>query len=151
MGGTQADIGYSIAAGTGGVFSTGGFREVVDFDPTTGLSNLTSAGLADVYVQRLTDNLITAIKEKETYNISIIPNPNNGSFSVVLNNTITGSAAISIYNATGLKVYELGNIDTTGKVEKTIDLGAVESGIYTMIIRGQNKVFFKKLIVTGNE
>lgn len=151
MGGAQADIGYSIAAGTGGVFSTGGFGEVADFDPTAGIFNLTSAGLADVYVQRLSDNPVTAINEKETGNISIFPNPNNGSFSVFMNNTITGSAAISIYNATGLKVYELGNIDATGKVEKTIDLGAVESGIYTMIIRGQNKVFLKKLIVTGNE
>ncbi len=151
MGGAQADIGYSIAAGTAGVFTTGGFKEVVDFDPTAGIFNLTSAGLNDAFVQKLFDNPVTVINEKETGNISIFPNPNNGSFSVFMNNTITGSAAISIYNATGLKVYELGNIDATGKVEKTIDLGAVESGIYTMIIRGQNKVFFKKLIVTGNE
>lgn len=149
MGSTQADIGYSVAAGTGGVLSTGGFREVADFDPTAGTFNLTSAGLADVYVQRLSDNPITTINEKETSNISIFPNPNDGCFSVVMNNTITGSVAISIFNATGLRVYDLGFIKATGPVAKTIDLGAVESGMYTMLIRGQNEVFFKKLIVTG--
>lgn len=151
MGGAQADIGYSVAAGTGGVFSTGGFRELADFDPTAGIFNLNSAGLADVYVQRLTDNPITAIKEKETSNISIFPNPNNGSFSVFMNNTRNESVTVSIYNATGLKVYELGNIDATEQVEKTIDLGAVDSGIYTMVIQDKNSRIFKKLIVAGKE
>lgn len=151
MGGAQADIGYSIAAGTAGVFTTGGFKELVDFDPTAGIFNLTSAGLNDAFVQKLSDNPVTVINEKETGTISIFPNPNTGCFSVALNNIISESVTISIYNATGLKVYEVCIPEMTGPVTKTIDLGSVANGIYTMIIQGQNARICKKLIVTGKE
>jgi hypothetical protein len=148
MGGSQADIGYAIAAETGAVLSTGNFREMVDFDPTPGIFDLTSAGLDDVFVQKLSDDPVTVINEKKSDNISILPNPNNGIFSVVLNNYINESITISIYNATGLKVYELRKPEVTGLVT-TIDIGCVEDGLYTVVIHGQHSRIIKKLIVTG--
>ena len=46
LGGTLNDVGYSIALDTSGnVYTTGFFRDTVDFDPGAGTFNLTPAGI----------------------------------------------------------------------------------------------------------
>jgi len=50
----SSSIGNSITVdGTGNVYVTGYFYHTVDFDPGTGITNLTSAGMADVFVLKL--------------------------------------------------------------------------------------------------
>jgi PKD repeat protein len=54
MGGWDTDIGYSIAIDTNeNVYSTGYFKSTVDFNPNTGLFNLTSNGNQDIFIQKL--------------------------------------------------------------------------------------------------
>ncbi len=54
MGGTANDEGRSTATDIfGNVYTTGYFQGTVDFDPGTGVSNLTSAGGLDVFVSKL--------------------------------------------------------------------------------------------------
>ena len=54
MGGTNYDVGYSIATRSNtSVIITGYFQGTVDFDPGTGISNLISSGGADVFVTGL--------------------------------------------------------------------------------------------------
>jgi hypothetical protein len=53
-GGTSADQGRSIVLdGPGNVYTTGSFFGSADFDPGAGTSNLTSAGLTDVFISKL--------------------------------------------------------------------------------------------------
>ncbi|MEP7230897.1 MAG: SBBP repeat-containing protein [Ginsengibacter sp.] len=48
------DFGYSIAVDAGGnVYTTGYFPGTADFDPDTGVYNLTSAGATDIFVSKL--------------------------------------------------------------------------------------------------
>ncbi len=57
MGGSSTDIGHSITIdGGGNVYTTGYFRETVDFDPGTGVQNLTSTGWDDIFIQKLDAN-----------------------------------------------------------------------------------------------
>jgi hypothetical protein len=59
FGGSSSDYLKSITFdSSGNIYTTGGFRDTVDFDPGAGTANLTSAGSADVFVLRLssTDN-----------------------------------------------------------------------------------------------
>jgi len=55
MGGTSTDVGLSIALdGSGNAYTTGFFGGTADFDPCTGISNLTSAGSDDIFVAKYT-------------------------------------------------------------------------------------------------
>jgi hypothetical protein len=57
MGGGFVDIGNSIMVDSvGNIYTIGVFQGTVDFDPDTGISNLTSHGGRDVFVQKLDAN-----------------------------------------------------------------------------------------------
>src|SRR3990172_9145046 len=54
LGGTDDDRGLGVAVdGSGNVYVTGLFSATADFDPGGGISNLTSAGLTDVFVWKM--------------------------------------------------------------------------------------------------
>ncbi len=54
LGGTATDVGNSIAYDdAGNVYTTGGFLNTVDFDPGSGIYNLTSSGNRDIFIQKL--------------------------------------------------------------------------------------------------
>jgi len=57
MGGMYDDHGLSIATDDdGSVYTTGYFNETADFDPGTGVQNLTSLGYLDMFIQKLDTN-----------------------------------------------------------------------------------------------
>lgn len=54
MGGTDESGGISIAVDdSGNVYTTGSFWGIIDFDPSDETSNLTSMGLADIFISKL--------------------------------------------------------------------------------------------------
>lgn len=54
FGGTASDEGQSISIDAlGNVYTTGSFQGTVDFDPGTGISNITSEGGNDIFVQKM--------------------------------------------------------------------------------------------------
>jgi hypothetical protein len=57
MGGSRSDQGNGIAIGSSGdIYMTGIFEGTSDFDPSTSVSNLTSAGNSDIFVSKLDSN-----------------------------------------------------------------------------------------------
>jgi len=61
MGGTSDDRGYSITTNAGGnIYTTGFFKGTVDFDPGNGITNLTSAGNEDIFIQKLSQCIPSA-------------------------------------------------------------------------------------------
>ena len=53
MGGSLYDAGTSTTDSLGNVYTTGYFRDTVDFDPGVGTLNLISAGASDIFIQKL--------------------------------------------------------------------------------------------------
>ena len=54
FGGTGTDSGNSITVdGSGNAYTTGQFKDTIDFDPAAGTYNLSSNGDDDVFVQKM--------------------------------------------------------------------------------------------------
>ncbi len=107
MGGTSDDMGYSISSDyQGNVFTIGEYYSTVDFDPGAGLSQLTSEGLEDVFVQKL---------------------KRNGDFIWAKSIGGTGSE-----RGTSLANDQIGNVYLTGYYIGTVDFNP-NGGVYNLI------------------
>lgn len=118
------NYGFSIALGpNGGVYTTGSFTGIADFDPGMGTHNLTAMGGQDVFIQKLdTDgNFIWAKSMGGTL------------YDVGLSITVDPD----------------GNIYTTGAFEKTVDFDP-GTGTYNLTALGLNDIFIQKLDANGN-
>lgn len=125
MGTSSDESGNAICFVSSSVYTTGKFSGTVDFNPGTGTANLTSAGGADVFVQKL-----------------------DATGNYLLSAAFGGSNSDEAYS---LFVDGSGNIHTTGVFEGTADCDP-GSGTYTITSSGTSDNFVHKMdqsIVTG--
>ncbi len=125
IGGTSVDEGYFITIdGAGNVYTTGDFRDTVDFDPGAGVYNLISdTESADIFLSKLdsSGNFIWAKRmggKNNDYGISIT-------------------------------IDEAGSVYVTGVFIDTVDFDP-GTGIYNIISTGQMDIFICKLDSSGN-
>jgi len=124
LGGTNQDLGASLAVdASGNVYITGYFSGTVDFDPGAGTSNLTSAGLDDVFFAKYNSNgdLLWA------------KNIGGSSFDY--------GEAIILDNS--------GNIYLTGFFQNTVDFDP-GAGTFNLTSRGGEDIFFAKYDSNGD-
>jgi hypothetical protein len=124
MGGTSEDYGRSITTdASGNVYTTGTFRGTADFDPSSGTTNLTSAGNQDIFIQKLdaSGNLLWAKAM--------------GGTSVDYGYSITTDAS--------------GNVYTTGFFDGTADFDP-SAGTTNLTSAGEYDIFIQKLDASGN-
>jgi hypothetical protein len=124
MGGTFNDYGNSISTdASGNIYTTGYFNGTVDFDPSAGTYNLTSAGNADIFIQKLgTDGNFVWAKAM-------------GGTDYDEGNSISTDAS--------------GNIYTTGYFNGTVDFDP-SAGTYNLTSAGYDDIFVQKLDTDGN-
>nr|WP_242033465.1 SBBP repeat-containing protein [Phormidium sp. FACHB-592] len=124
LGGSDIDAPTDISVdGSGNVYTTGRFLGTADFDPGSGITNLTSGGGNDIFISKLDAN---------------------GNF--VWAKRIGGS---SNDYANGISVDGSGNVYTTGSFLDTVDF---DPGTGTMNLNstGSSDVFVSKLDANGN-
>ncbi|RJX19731.1 MAG: hypothetical protein C4563_07445 [Desulfobulbus sp.] len=123
MGGTADDYGYGILVdGGGNIYTTGYFKNTVDFDPGQGTANLSSASVnvEDIFISKL---------------------DNNGTF--VWAKTIGGTSADV---GLGISLYSTGNVYLTGWFQGTVDFGAEQ----LTSAGGSRDIYVSKLDSSGN-
>lgn len=123
MGGLTEDRGYSIDVDiSGNIYSTGLFSDTGDFDPNSGVFNLTSIGQQDVFIHKMSQPPV-GIQEYNSKNnsISLYPNPTTNNLTI----ETTKPTNISIANLLGQELFN-------SKIEKsqTIDVSFLSNGIY---------------------
>lgn len=119
MGGTDADLGFSLRIDAGGnVYSTGRFNGTADFNPGAGIDNLTSNGATDIYLSKLDAN---------------------GDFIWVKGIGGTGNDAGKSLDLDGI-----GNIYTTGTYFGTVDFDP-GTGVSNLTSNGSDDIFVVKL------
>lgn len=124
MGGIGGDIGYGIEVDDfGNVYSTGFFRDTVDFDPGPGVFNLYAAGIRDVFIQKL-DSAGNFLWAKNIGGVS-----GDEGFSMTLGNS--------------------GSIYVTGLFSGMVDFDP-NSGTSILSSQGGSDIFLLKLDSNGN-
>ncbi|SVE51796.1 uncharacterized protein METZ01_LOCUS504650, partial [marine metagenome] len=124
FGGTSTESGYGAVDSSGNVYTTGTFRNTVDFDPGAGTANLTSNGIYDVFVSKLdsSGNYVWAKSFGGT------------------NSDVGRSVAVD----------SSGNVYTTGYFKSTPGDFDPGSGTANLTSNGVHDVFVSKLDSSGN-
>jgi len=124
MGGSSSDEGYSITTdASGNVYTTGIFYGIADFDPSSGTTNLTSAGANDIFIQKL-----------------------DASGNLVWAKAIGGS---SYDYGSSITTDAYGNVYTTGYFAATADFDPSTTGTTNMTSAGGYDIFVAKYSQTG--
>ena len=87
-----------------------------------------------------------AISDLSKAGISIHPNPTKGMIN--LDFSQSRSAEISIYDATGKRIYD--KQLSIGNKQLKVDLSTFESGIYMVAIRVDGELYASKILVSSN-
>lgn len=83
FGGSSNDIGYAIDLDpTGNIHTTGFFETTVNFDPVGGITNLSSLGLSETFVQKLSPVILGMGEFENGMQVSVYPNPSTGNVIV---------------------------------------------------------------------
>jgi hypothetical protein len=142
MGGTNDDVGHSIAVdASGNVYTTGYFEGTVYFDPSAGAFNISSAGGNDIFVYKIsqpTTGLSVNLFDKE---FIIYPNPTNGQINILLGEN-TSKTEVIVRNYLGQEVFRKSYIPTN-IIELTIE---GEAGLYLIEIRENDKKAVMKVV-----
>ena len=94
----------------------------------------------------VTATILTGIDEYSQTNIEIFPNPNNGEFTIAINNIPDEAYKMVIVNTIGQEVYSE-SIMNTNNYNKTFYFKNLSKGIYSLKLLGKNSVLYKKMII----
>ncbi|MBU2921533.1 T9SS type A sorting domain-containing protein [Winogradskyella psychrotolerans] len=87
-----------------------------------------------------------SVKDSELDNLSIYPNPNNGTFNIGFNPKSGEAITVEVYDIRGRAIYT--NIySSVNRFEEVIQLNNAESGVYLLTIADGSQKVTKKIIV----
>ncbi|HNW97164.1 MAG TPA: PKD domain-containing protein [Bacteroidales bacterium] len=92
----------------------------------------------------VTADILTGIEDYSKNIITVYPNPNNGSFTVSIDNPEKYNE-LSISNVVGQTIISENLVNN--KYEKTFDFSDLPKGIYMIKLSGENTNFYKKIII----
>ena len=105
-------------------------------------TNTTQNGCSSEFSKRI-HHLMSG--EKSVLNV--YPIPNNGQFTISVITAEEQIYTISIYNQAGQKIYELFDLTINGTFEHLVNLGAVSSGVYSIIFRNNDGQEVRKMTI----
>jgi hypothetical protein len=92
--------------------------------------------------------IFTGIGEQDGPGFSIYPVPNNGKFVASIISSGEKNYTITVFNDLGMKMYERTDIRVNGKFQQSIDLNNPATGVYTVVLQGDDHTVIRKILVT---
>ena len=134
--------GYGISATTTDIYTTGYYTSTTDFDPSTNILNLTTAGSDDIYVHKMNQSINVSVNENNIQStITVFPNPSTGKFCI--SNTEISDLMI-ITNLLGNELMRF--IPANDK--EYIDMSEMANGIYLLITKSTKGQQVTKLLIS---
>jgi PKD repeat protein len=92
-------------------------------------------------------DVCTGMQEKQAdLSAAIVPNPNNGRFSLELNSTKNTTTDLRILNTLGSTVYEESGLNINGKMVKSFNVD-LKSGLYFLVLQNGDSKVVQKLFI----
>lgn len=92
----------------------------------------------------MTINSITDENKIQRFDLNLYPNPNSGSFTIEPHIPLSGSVDLRIFDILGKVVWKS---EEKNLIRRNIDLSNLESGMYILQGRSENKVAVKRFII----
>jgi len=143
-GGLPAGGTYSGTGVLGGMFTpasagVGNHTVVYTYVDASGCSNSAS--------QTIFVDGCTAVSEQGTDGIHIYPNPNDGKFSIEINETGTKPVEITLRNTLGQTIYSSWVVPVNSQIKTTIQLDDFANGLYLLQVVGPVKSLNSKILI----
>ena len=130
IGNTYHDMVNDITVdGWKNVYTTGNFAFTVDFNQTSSVYNLTSAGDWDAFIHKMSQTIINIVDQDNPNYFSFFPNPATASCTFTHNN-ISAPGILTIYDITGRRY-----VQQVFNGTAQIDVSNLASGIYIAEVR----------------
>jgi PKD repeat protein len=102
----------------------------------------------NLYIDNVQISNLVGVGEQyiSKYNATIVPNPNNGQFTLQISN-LEGSAQVGIFNSLGIKIFSDDVNGDKNTLNKQIDLSNFAKGIYFLRISNGTDNELQKLIL----
>ncbi|MBL7138563.1 MAG: PKD domain-containing protein [Bacteroidales bacterium] len=86
-------------------------------------------------------------KEESSLHCVLMPNPNNGTFTLRMTTREEDRVSLRIFNTIGTMIYTEDGVTVYHKLDKTISLSTLPNGIYIMTVQGQKGTWTGKIVV----
>ena len=141
IGGSNNEYAQGIALDiSNNIFTCGKFSGTCDFDPSLATYTMTSSGVFDYFVQKMSQGTLGTNQGVLESRTSIYPNPTNNKLNIVSENNISG---IKLINLTGQTVLEKTNLNDSNL---SIDISNQAVGIYFLQIHDGEKISRVKVV-----
>jgi hypothetical protein len=133
---------------TGNVYSTGAFKGTTDFDPGSGIYNVTAIGDRDAHILKLNQDptAMEDISMKDDF--AIYPNPATDILNITLPNNESRPVEFKIYNLLGENIIsEIIPCTVTSKMEFNADVSGLLNGIYFVEVKAGDRRWIEKILI----
>jgi len=105
----------------------------------------------NVYEPALTNgstDVMSSIADIKKTDLVIYPNPSAGAFTLTVNQAITRNIDVTVYNASGMIVYQKLNVPANGNQTIEINPGTLPEGVYMLNIKNVDLNLNKQLVIS---
>ena len=137
---------YHVNFGWGG--SGDGYYYFTSLNSSNGNGNFTQdqGGIINLYPSTMSGNKISS--ENDNMEDAVIyPNPNNGSFSLMINNEFTGDVVINVLDMTSRLVESITINKSDALISHDFNFSGLSKGLYYVSIENNGERLVKKFIV----
>jgi hypothetical protein len=93
------------------------------------------------------DNTVGMVKPDDDVKVVVAPNPNSGSFKLLINSTEAAAINVRLVNTLGTVVFSYEILTPTKEVNYRVNKEALPQGVYVLMVEQGSKLYSKKVVV----